>query len=396
MLRREHGKGWRLEEQSERIKLVRVLPGLGKQAVTTQLPWRSSSQTKLLALVIELRQRMDDLGLSMAEAYDLLAVVPEAVPGQLDWDEIATRYEQFRLNSGCKQTTYDRDERYKITNALKLLAKPKRAPKDGRALLAAYAVEHLANLAPGGSGRKRHLSDVARILTFAVKRCGADQQWLPPDKEEMALLVGQREDPNADTVPIKPEQLHGLLLSLDENPELRLAVALVGLYGLRPSELMALKVEDAELKAGNVKRNKQMAKNPKKPRLLQPLDLQELPGEGARCLQLYASGLIKLPTAIANAKDFKTCGAAFRQYLYRHPYWQSLQTETNGLVPYSLRHGYAWRGAKYYTRAVPVRDLASLMGHDVKTHQKHYGKWTTDEDTKESVRRAVGEPANAS
>ena len=115
----------------------------------------------------------------------------------------------------------------------------------------------------------------------------------------MALLVGQREDPNADTVPIKPEQLHGLLLSLDENPELRLAVALVGLYGLRPSELMALKVEDGELKAGNVKRNKQMAKNPKKPRLLQPLDLQELPGEGARCLQLYASGLIQLPTTLS-------------------------------------------------------------------------------------------------
>ena len=170
----------------------------------------------------------------------------------------------------------------------------------------------------------------------------------------------------------------------------------MSLYGLRPSELMALKVEDGELKAGNVKRNKQMAKNPKKPRLLQPLDLKELPGEGARCLQLYASGLVKLPSAIANAKDFKTCGAAFRQYLDRHPYWQSLQAETNGLVPYSLRHGYAWRGAKYYTRAVPVRDLASLMGHDVKTHQKHYGQWTTDEDTKESVLRAVGELANAS
>ena len=121
MLRREHGKGWRLEEQSERIKLVRVLPGIGKQAVTTQLPWRSSSQTKLLALVIELRQRMDELGLSMAEAYALMVVVPEAVPGRLDWNEIATRYEHFRLSSGCKQTTYDRDERYKVTNALKLL-----------------------------------------------------------------------------------------------------------------------------------------------------------------------------------------------------------------------------------------------------------------------------------
>ena len=52
--------------------------------------------------------------------------------------------------------------------------------------------------------------------------------------------------------------------------------------------------------------------------------------------------------------------------------------------------------ARTATRAVPVRDLASLMGHDVKIHQKHYGQWTTDEDTKESVRRAVGELANAS
>ena len=25
------------------------------------------------------------------------------------------------------------------------------------------------------------------------------------------------------------------------------------------------------------------------------------------------------------------------------------------------------------------------MGHDVRTHMKHYGQWTTDEDTKESV-----------
>ena len=47
----------------------------------------------------------------------------------MDWGEIAARYEQFRLNSGCKQTTYDRDERYKITNTLELLAKPKRAPR---------------------------------------------------------------------------------------------------------------------------------------------------------------------------------------------------------------------------------------------------------------------------
>jgi integrase len=101
---------------------------------------------------------------------------------------------------------------------------------------------------------------------------------------------------------------------------------------------------------------------------------------------------VKLPTSIANAKDFKSCGAAFRQYLDRHPFWQSLIAENKGLVPYSLRHGYAWRGAKYkhYKCPIPLRDLAALMGHDSKTHHKHYGQFTTDEDIEESVLRSVG------
>ena len=51
----------------------------------------------------------------------------------------------------------------------------------------------------------------------------------------------------------------------------------------------------------------------------------------------------------------------------------------------SLRHGYAWRGAKYYDRSIPIRDLAALMGHTVKTHMKHYGKWTDDEGLIASV-----------
>jgi integrase len=63
---------------------------------------------------------------------------------------------------------------------------------------------------------------------------------------------------------------------------------------------------------------------------------------------------------------------------------------TPGLTPYGLRHGYAWRGARYYDRPIPLRDLADLMGHDLRTHQKHYGNWTSDEDKRESVMRAVG------
>jgi len=104
---------------------------------------------------------------------------------------------------------------------------------------------------------------------------------------------------------------------------------------------MVLSIEDGDLKVGNVKRNRKTAKNPKPPRLVEPLDLKGTPGEGKRVLQLFSSGLVKLPTSIRNAKDFKACGHAFRQYLDRHPYWQSLVAATPGLIPYSLRHGYA-------------------------------------------------------
>ena len=123
-----------------------------------------------------------------------------------------------------------------------------------------------------------------------------------------------------------------------------------------------------------------------------PLDLVELPGEGARCVQLWQSGLVKLPTSIVNAKGFKAAGNAFATCLARHDYWNSLKANTEGLIPYSLRHGYAYRAVTYehYLEPVPIRDLAAYMGHDPKTHMKHYGSWTDDEQKKKSHRRTVG------
>jgi len=393
VIRREHGKGWLIEQQSGRIKICRAVPGQRRQAITTNLSWAPSSATKLTSLVGEIRDRMESLNLGLAESYKLLVDVPEtAVQGQLDWVEVAKRYEQWRLSGVPKQSTYDRDERPHINNALKLLSLPKRAPHDGRSLMKDYALKFFGNCPAGGVGRKRHLLSIERFLNFAVKRCGAAQQWLPPDKEDIDELKGERELVVEQTVPLMPEQLHSLLVSLDSKPEVRLAVALVGLYGLRPSELQTLSVEEGDLYVAPTKRNKATAKTPRKPRLALPLDLVEMPGEGARCVELWRSGLVKLPAAIVNAKDFKGAGNAFATCLARHDYWNSLKASTKGLVPYSLRHGYAWRAVKYehYQEPVPIRDLASYMGHDPKTHMKHYGSWTDDEQKKKSHRRTVG------
>ena len=102
---------------------------------------------------------------------------------------------------------------------------------------------------------------------------------------------------------------------------------------------------------------------------------------------------ILVQAAIVNAKGCEAAGNAFAMCLTRHNYWNSLKANTEGLVPYSLRHGYAWQAVKYehYNKAVPLRDLCDLMGHQSRSHFKHYGAWSSDKDKKDSVRRVVGD-----
>ena len=73
--------------------------------------------------------------------------------------------------------------------------------------------------------------------------------------------------------------------------------------------------------------------------------------------------------------------------LERHPYWQSLANKIDDLTRYSLRHGFALRGAKYYSKSIPQRDLAALMGHDPNTHNKYYGSYTDETNLIETFER---------
>jgi integrase len=212
-------------------------------------------------------------------------------------------------------------------------------------------------------------------------------------------LVGAAERAAGDelTRPIKPEQLADLLdaLKADGKPELELAVGLVGLFGLRPAELAVLRVDDeGRLRVGaQVKRNRWSMNRPKSERLALPLDIPGRDGEGARFLQLYASGLVRLPPRILTTierGEFKPVGEAFRKLLQRYPFWQSLVAANPGLTAYSLRHGYAWRGHKSYQQSLSVRDLSALMGHTPVVHLQHYGKWTDEKGLIEAVEKLSG------
>ena len=391
LIKTEHGFGWSIREHRGKVQLTRRFEDGTRSAVSLDLPWDASCQTGVVNAVGEIRQRMDAHGLGLAEAYGLIHSAPTAETGRLDWVVVV---QKFMLSREGRRETTLRDLRTRMARTLEVLQATPR-PRDGRSLMRAYAAQHFEDCPVGGVGRKRQLLDVAGLLRFAVNKAGAPDRWLPPPAEEIEALVGHADRHHEDSVPIKPEQLAALLDALREagKEELHLAVSLVSLFGLRPAELGVLRVEEGRLYVGNVKRNARTLKVVKPERRALPLDLPGREGEGTKAVALLRSGLVKLPVAIRNqaaAGSHKGVGDAFRQLLDRFPFWQSLAAATPGLTPYSLRHGYAWRGHKAYERSIPVRDLAALMGHSPATHHRHYGKWTDEAGLEEAVARAMG------
>lgn len=394
VIRTQHGFGWTIRGHRGKVQLTRWHDDGTRSSVSLDLAWDASCQAEVVTLLGEIRQRMEGQGLGLKEAYALLSNAPTAESGRLNWEEVI---KQFMASREGRRATTLRDLRTRMDRCLQTL-QTKPSPKDGRALMRAYAAQHFQDCPVGGVGRKRQLLDVAALLRFAVTRAGAADRWMPPSAELIAELIGDADRHHEDSTPIKPEQLAALLDALRDagRDDLHLAVSLVGLFGLRPAELGVLRVDEGRLYVGSVKRNARTLKVAKPDRRVLPLDLPGREGEGSRAVTLLDSGLVQLPAAIRSqikAGSHKGVGDAFRQLLDRFPFWQSMAAATPGLTPYSLRHGYAWRGHKAYSRSIPVRDLASMMGHNPATHHRHYGAWTDEAGLEEAVARAMGKAA---
>jgi integrase len=375
-LRHEHGHGWNVAPQHGRVRLTRRDLAGARSTVTLPITWRRDCVSSVIATVSGLRERMEERGISLASAAELLAAAPPT--GPIDWPSLVSDHLESRndLRPTTRRDLVTRLERLLST----LNARP--TPRDGPELLRSYARQHFDHCPPGGQGRKRQILDCARFMRWAVERRGIPVCWAPPPADHLSELIGARPTATEPSVPISPEALAGLLDHLEANrPELWLAVALVGCYGLRPAELGVLHPRGGLLYVGSVKRNARTAATPSPDRLALPLEIEGR-DDGQRAMTLLEVGLLELPLPIRNAAatgEHKRVGDAFRQLLDRLPYWASLVARVPGLTPYSMRHGFAWRGA-HRQPPIPLRDLAAVMGHSPATHLKHYGRWTAEAD----------------
>jgi integrase len=406
-LRQQHGKGWSVREVGAtsrnpigRCQLIRIWEDRTRSSVVLPLEWKASNSTAIAATVGQIRTLMEERNLSMQDALklntELLAGPQDAEEEFAGWPEVAARY-IATLAKGRRTSTIS-DVKTRVKRTLQAL-QSRPCPRDGGTLMRRYAERFFDKCPPGGIGRKRALLDVARFLTYAVDECGAPTRFYAPSKARINELIGSAASTASErlTPPIKPEDLAALLdqLEADGEHELRLAVGLVGLFGLRPAELAVLEVREGECRVGHVKRNtSNMGSKTKPSRLVIPLDIAGREGEGERLLHAYAEGKLKLPKSIRNQialveqkNRYQDVGREFAQLLKRYGPWRALVARMPGVTPYSLRHGYAWRAHKGSTHPLPIRDAAAFLGHNVATHLKHYGQWTDEASLKASIER---------
>jgi len=376
-----NGEGWTVRDIRGRIQLsVRFEDGQ-RTSLVRDLPWAGVSHADLLATADRLKKLMLDKGLGLREAYGLLvgSKGTQTKAGELNWQEVVRRFEQFKVGSGAvKPSNWQEMYRPVMEQALAaFLASPR--PVNSKVLLERLVAAHGGD--PGSRGRQLRLQYTAQLLRFAVAQCAADRRWEPP--VSLKPYVGIRGKGKEFTTPIKDHQVVRLLAGVD-NPQWRQAVALVACFGLRGVELAYIQPR-GDLLHCNYRKRTERCPEGTKPRDIVGLDPDGLAGLSANLLaQLAEQGSAALPEAVRRPER---AGQALGQFLGRQRIWRELMEGTartpstdgagQALVPYSLRHGYALRAHEIYGHS--PRATAAMMGHSLKTHSDTYGAWTDRE-----------------
>ena len=415
--KRANGSNWTIRQLKGRTQITMKLPGGRKPSVLTEIPWQPDKSLSILNAVQEVRAFIEK-GHSIQEANEMrlkaLGKASGKAPALREFDWVAAADDFLKSMESRREGTLD-DLRIRVRR-FKLTLKSRPTPNDGPSLMRAFArlyfdevyhPEHRnagkLRLPPGKDGRRRNLRDVARILRHGIEEMGAPERWQPLPPKKMSGLIGSAVTETitkAKTIPVLPEDLEALLdnIEADGRLDLWLAVGLVGLYGLRPSELAVMRLDDDGklYVGGQVKRDaKAIEQGTEKPeRLVKALDLNGRRGLGKRMALLWdnGKGQIKLPLAVRNEiarveekNTFKEVGAAFSQLLTRYRYWKNLVRKTPGLKPYGLRHGWAWRAHKNSEKQLHYSQAAALLGHTTRVHLDYYSSWVSEDELEKAV-----------
>ena len=220
--------------------------------------------------------------------------------------------------------------------------------------------------------------------------------WTPPAKGNIKNYKGKppaslKKKKEAPIYPIQEGELFELINYIDNLPEgaredqkarakeWSFPVKMLALYGLRPIEIFHLSIrndgKEDYIWCSYVKKS---GNGYTKPRRLRPLLGDEEEWQEKWKLIEKVKNKVPLPACSSGA------GQGFRDYLKHNPIWKRLRKEHENVVPYSFRHGYAWRGHKDFL--YPEDDMCRFMGHGKDAHKK-YAIYFDEQTLEDSYRR---------
>ena len=399
------GFGWSvqgIEKQNRVVTKVAYRFASGQRTtVLTDLDWHAENNLEITNLVIKLSEIMNERCVDLVKAYELINGGTFNKNGKNEINWFALKEEFLNEERGNRRETTKRDLSKRLDRTLQAL-NTKPLPRNAEQLFKNYAELFFdRNMPKGGVGRKRNMGDLRAFLNWAVldqKYLGIE--WLPLTSKQYAKYVGavpKGKKKKRSREPIMTADFEMLLEALKrENKHgLRAICVLSGVYGIRISEIANMQIKDGKVEITTLKQNvKTMLEEPHT-RIVEPLDLPNLPNLGKEIIADLESGKIKFPDPILRAIEksndddgYKLIGERFGKMINRFWFWKELKTKYSNLVPYSFRHSFAWRGSMETVPAIPYRVLADLMGHDLKTHLQYYGNWSNNAENKKRIEEA--------
>ena len=419
-IRTNFGAGWRVNgEQSGKTKILYVYQeGLGKAnkrtSVTLPIEWKSQNKLNIENAINFLKPLVVNENLPLGEAArrwksqfvdddiktpnkawkDFLIVPPKHFYPQKKYDIAFAEYEEKLKASKVDQymatkkgLSSNTEKKYFTRIQIFLEVMNKRpAPNTGTELIK-LCVEKLDDITP--DQKKRYIDTWCEILNYGIKRHSMnDKRWQPPEDEIRKELKGKAKKSKKQTLTPYVEEidLFRLLDDLESRDnEMFLATGLISIFGLRLAELAALKVVDGKLYVGHVKNNINTSDIERDSRRAFAMDLIQMPNLGEKLINLYDSGLVKLPATIRTQINlvekknrYGDVGRAFVDKLEKNPIWKEIRKNNSDITAYSLRHRFAHQCHKGSTIPISIKDAAEAMGHTVDVHMKAYGAYTTE------------------
>lgn len=377
-VKEQHPFGYSIRNMRGKVQVQRYWRDSGKRETTTlPLEWRASSQREILNALHAINSAINT-GLSLKEAAKLAFDVSAGPTSssKLNWGEVLSKFREHKIGSGkVKESTWDREYQSRLRWFVDQLNGPAGGNNGTKALEAMKVGRDGKGDEPGSRGRKIRIQYAAQMLKFAVMELGVDERWMPPDATKVAELIGEKR-PNApkaanagQALELTDEQFLRLFDSI-KNPSWKLAVGLLGVFGLRGVEL---KYATAQKDGLQVDYEKRMARGTTKKRLVPILDPQGRRGLGQQLLLTLQSGIVKLPRLGSSDSEVSS---AISTYLRRNAVWNELKAQArlasdDRVSVYSFRHAFVWRTAM---AQIHPRVAAAACGHSLATHMAIYGQ----------------------